>query len=137
MHKLEVGIGISDAAALPAAVILMMVLASTFASSAAAVGPPRRMAAGAVPLRRRTLGRLLPLRDGLAAGRGPAALGAAVLVTGHLAHLDEAAVEAGQVLQGAVVLHVAALILSRRGTERGASEHHTCTEVQIKVCMTC
>ena len=65
------------------------------------------------------------LRDGLAAGRGPAALGAAVLVTRHLAHLDEAAVEAGQVLQGAVVLHVAALILSRRGTERGAFEHQS------------
>ena len=45
------------------------------------------------------------LQDGLAAGRGPAALGAAVLVTRHLAHLDEAAVEARQVLQGAVVLH--------------------------------
>ena len=108
LHKLEVGIGISDAAALPAAVILMMVLASTFASSAAAVGPPRRMAAGAVPLRRRTLGRpdlpLLPLRDGLAAGRGSAALGAALRVAGHLAHLDEAAVEARQVLQGAIVL---------------------------------
>ena len=45
------------------------------------------------------------LQDGLAAGRGPAALGAAVRVAGHLAHLDEAAVEARQVLQGAVVLH--------------------------------
>ena len=65
------------------------------------------------------------LRDGLAAWRGPAALGAAVLVTRHLAHLDEAAVEAGQVLQGAVVLHVAALILSRRGTERVTFEHQS------------
>ena len=41
---------------------------------------------------------------GLLAGRGPAALGALVLVADHLAHLDEAAVQARQlVVQGAVL----------------------------------
>ena len=68
--------------------------------SAAAVGSGRPGAA--VTLLRCRPGRL---QDGFAAGRGLAALGAAVRVAGHLAHLDEAAVEARQVLQGAVVLH--------------------------------
>ena len=40
----------------------------------------------------------------LLAGRWPAALGALVLVADHLAHLDEAAVQARQVVvQGAVL----------------------------------
>ena len=69
-------------------------------SAAAAVGSGRPGAA--VTLLRCRPGRL---QDGFAAGRGLAALGAAVRVAGHLAHLDEAAVEARQVLQGAVVLH--------------------------------
>ena len=53
------------------------------------------------------LGRLPPAAPPglrLLAGRGPAALGALVLVADHLAHLDEAAVQARQlVVQGAVL----------------------------------
>ena len=58
-------------------------------------------------------------RQGLGSGRRFAALGAAVLVTGHLAHLDEAAVEARQVLQGATVLHTHIVILCQREGEGG------------------
>ena len=80
---------------------MLLAVPYTAASASASVGSWRPGAA--VTLLRCRPGRLL--HDGLAAGRGTAALGAAVRVAGHLAHLDEAAVEARQVLQGAVVLH--------------------------------
>ena len=121
--RLKVGIGVS--ASLPAVILMMLAVTAAPAPAAAVVSgrmaAPAAAAAVVVPLlpcrgRPGLLGRGR-LRDWLAAGRGPAALGAAVLVTRHLAHLDEAAVEARQVLQGAVVLH--ALISSLEGDREG------------------
>ena len=101
MHRLKVGVGVAAAASPSSLPVVILLLLAVPSAAAASVGSWRPGAA--VTLLRCWPGRRL--HDGLAAGRGPAALGAAVRVAGHLSHLDEAAVEARQVLQGAVVLH--------------------------------
>ena len=100
-HRLKIGIGVS--ASFPAVILLLLAVSST---SAVVAGRVASTPAPVVPVLPRGRPGLLGLwQEGLGAGRWAAALGAALLVTRHLAHLDEAAVEARQVLQGTIVLH--------------------------------
>ena len=100
-HWLKVGICVS--ASFSSVILLLLSVSS---ATAVVAGRVAATPAPVVPVLPRGRPGLLGLwQEGLGAGRWAAALGAALLVTRHLTHLDEAAVEARQVLQGAIVLH--------------------------------